>query len=366
MKILHIIGSLAGGGAERLVTQLAIIMSDYEHTCDVLALTDTNAVYLNHLRENNVFVQISPYKNRFDIRILLLIKKIITQGQYCIVHSHTFPATYWTSLAAHCFKNKIKFIMTEHNTFNRRRSFPWLRMLEKYIYRKYDIVISISEEVRQALLNWVTPKETQKYLTIVNGIDIKSFKEAISLTRDELGVPAEAFLIGMVGSLTAQKNHKALIHAIAILPKNVHAIIAGEGPLLRKTIALSEDLGIDERVHFLGFRCDIERVIKAVDIVVIPSLWEGFGLVAVEAMACGKPIAASNVTGLREVIGDSGILFAPDDYNDIARSILSIMSDKELFSSYAKKAQIRAEKFGIKKMVLEYMCVYSRIVGESE
>ena len=360
MRILQIVSTLGGGGAERLVAQLASHMNNDDIKCDVLTLSDVNPVYLSTLQDNRVQVLIAPYKNRYDIRILFYIKKVIRHGKYDVVHAHTFPAIYWTSLAARFTENSIKYIMTEHSTFNRRRDIQLTKPIEKFIYHRYDRVISISEDTRKALLNWLDLKRTHKYLTIPNGIDISFFKDAKPLARDELSVPAEAFLLGVIGSFTKHKNQATLLHAMKLLPENTHAVFAGRGPLLETCVALSEALGVRKRSHFLGFRKDVERVIKTVDIVVIPSLWEGFGLVAVEAMACGKPVAASNVPGLREVICGCGILFDPKNPEDVARSITHLR-ESESYSYCVIKSKIHAEKYCIDKMTDAYLSIYENM-----
>lgn len=365
MKILQIISSLGSGGAERLVTQLASLLTNDDVQCDVLTLTDVNSVYLTPLRESHIEVLIAPYRNRYDFRMLFFIKRVIRMGNYDIIHAHTFPAIYWTSFAAYCIKSPIKFIMTEHNTYNRRRDVALLLPIEKLVYHRYNRVISISEETQKALMQWLKPKSKSKYLTIENGIDVEIFKEALPLSRASLGLPETSFLLGMIGSFTIQKNHKAIINAMQLLPKNIHIVFAGEGPLLESSITLAETLKVKERTHFLGFRRDVERVMKTVDMVVIPSLWEGFGLVAAEAMACGKPIAASDVLGLREVIRDCGILFDPANPKDIAENISVLYNNRDLFYRCANKAIVRVNDFSIGKMVGCYIEVNRSLCSDA-
>jgi len=359
MRILQVISSLAGGGAERLVAQIAPLINETEALCDVLTLSDSNAIYLTSLKEK-IAVHISPYKNRNDIRILFFIIRLVKYGKYDIVHAHTFPAIYWTSLAARFVGRKVKFLMTEHNTHNRRREKILLKPLEKYIYRRYDTVISISEETKKALLQWLSPRKAHKYIVIENGIDIKSFRNAEPLAREALDVPNESVILGMVGSFTRQKNHETLANALALLHENVHIIFLGEGSLFDSIVELTKTLDVYKRSHFLGFRTDVASLMKAVDIVVIPSLWEGFGLVAAEAMACGKPVACSDVPGLREVVGDCAVLFDPNNAKDIAEKITLLINDKQLSCYNVTQASTHAEKYSIESMTEEYIKVYSR------
>lgn len=363
MKILHVIDSLAGGGAERLVSQLAPLMNRGVSRCHVLILSDKNAVYFPSLLDSGVIVHIAPYKNMYDFRTVLYIRRLIKNEKYDIVHAHLFPSIYWVSLATYCLGRKVKLLMTEHSTYNRRRGSPWMKFPEQIIYCRYDIVISISEGTQKALLDWIKPRKTQKFVVIENGIDVGAFKDSKPLPRNSLGIAPEPFLLGMVGSFSRQKNHRAIINALQMLPCNIHLVFAGSGPLLETTIALAKALGADNRTHFLGFRSDIERVIKTVDMIVIPSLWEGFGLVAVEAMACGKPISASNVPGLKEVVSNCGVFFDPTDPEDIAKKISILISDNALFSRCAEQALIRADEFGVEKMGEKHIQLYIDLLG---
>ena len=111
----------------------------------------------------------------------------------------------------------------------------------------------------------------------------------------------------MVARFSEQKDQPTLIKAIKELPENVHLLLIGEGTLKQKNENLAKEIGVSDKVHFLGFRNDVERILKTVDIVVLSSNWEGFGLAAAEGMAAGKPVIASKVEGLREIVDGYGL-----------------------------------------------------------
>ena len=122
--------------------------------------------------------------------------------------------------------------------------------------------------------------------------------------------------------------------------------------------ALVRQLELNNRTHFLGFRNDVPSLIKSSDIVIIPSEWEGFGIVAVEAMAAGKPVIASDVKGLNEVIDDAGILFPKGNQKLLEKNIVKLLSTSKIYDELVKKGKVRSEKFDIQVMTMKYLKLY--------
>jgi glycosyltransferase involved in cell wall biosynthesis len=192
-----------------------------------------------------------------------------------------------------------------------------------------------------------------------NGIDLETIKNALPYKKCDLidGMTADTKLICMVGRFTEQKDQPALIRAVSKLPEDVHLVLAGEGPLMNDNKALAEKSGISERVHFLGFRNDVPGILKTVDIVVLSSHWEGFGLAAVEGMAAGKPLIASDVDGLREVVKGAGILFNTEE--ELKNAIISLLNNNALYEEISQKCRDRAERYDIKRMAEDLIKLYS-------
>jgi len=248
--------------------------------------------------------------------------------------------------------------MTEHSTSNNRRGKPGLRRIERFVYGQYDEVISISQDAQRLLMQWVAPRDTSKYSVIDNGICVSEFSNAKPLARESLGIPSDVCLVGVAGTFSHQKNQAALLRALPLLPNNVHVMLVGDGPLRNDCAELAISLGVNDRAHFLGYRRDIARVLQTVDIVVVPSLWEGFGLVAVEAMACGKPLIAANVPGLREVVTGYGVLCDPEDETDIAKKLVWMLADSEAFGQCAAAGLLRAAQYRVEEMAANYLAIY--------
>lgn len=362
MKILHIINNLGSGGAEKLIEDLLPLMNNKEGiNVDLLLLTDKNNVFDKKLNKNGIQIKIVPTKKIYNPLNIYYIRKYIKKGQYDVVHVHLFPSFYWVSFASKLiFKNKPKFVFTEHNTHNKRRETGYLRIIEKFVYSSYDKIISISQQTQINLIKWLKSKNNGRFLVIENGIDLKKFKEAKPYLKHEINskFDEDTILICMVGRFFEQKDQPTLIKAMKHTPANVHLLLVGEGPLKVKNEELVKQVNLEERVHFLGFRDDVPRILKTVDIVVLSSKWEGFGLAAVEGMAAGKPVVASDVPGLREIVTGFGLIFEVGNSEELANKINKLINDPIKYNEIAKKCKLRANSYSIEKMVDEYIEQY--------
>lgn len=366
MKILFLSSVLSYGGASKLIYDLLPRMNEKGHSCSLLILKDDHTKYIDELRNKGVSVEFLPKQVKSHIGIICYIKNYIRDEQFDIVHANLFPTIYYTSFAKKLSgKSFPKLVMTEHNTDNRRRHMSFLRFLENLVYAEYDHIISISEQTQVKLLTWLRKKKSDRYCVIDNGIDVEKYKNEIGLNKKELFPDcneATIFLL-TVGRFTTQKNHKMLIEALSKLPQNYILLLAGEGPLQDEIKDQVIEMNLENRVVFLGFRSDIARVMHAADIMVIPSLWEGFGLIAAEGMACGLAIAASDVPGLSEIVGDCAVKFNPKDSLSISAAIKRL-GDVQLREHYAEKGTNRAYNYDIQNMVKRYLYVYSKLVQE--
>ena len=170
------------------------------------------------------------------------------------------------------------------------------------------------------------------------------------------GIDEDTKLVCMVGRFSEAKDQPTLIKAISKLADDVNLILVGEGPLMDNNKELVNQLGISNRVHFLGFRQDVFRILKTVDIVVLSSHWEGFGLGAVEGMAAGKPVIVSDVGGLSEIVKEAGFVFKNE--KELKNILNSLLTDHVLYKKTAEKCNCKAEKFDIKKMLTTLRNIY--------
>lgn len=365
MKVLHIINNLASGGAEKLILDILPLLNKSDGLkADLLILSDKSNVYYEKLVSKGTNVFCVKYKCLYDPRNIFEIAKKINEGEYDIVHSHLFPTQYWVSISKLFIKDKnVKYITTEHSTHNRRRDINFFRYLDRAVYSIYDYIVSITNETQDNLIKWYSGSKLNidKHIVIENGINLKKIKKSTPYSKYKLiGFDDEnAKIVCMVGRFSEAKDQISLIKAMKEVSKNIHLIFVGEGPLMNKCIDLVNQVGLEDRVHFLGFREDVYRIMKTSDIIVLSSNWEGFGLSAVEGMAAGKVVLISDVPGLNKIVEKSDQKFEKGNHIQISNIINRFLLDDRALNEALKYSRIRCEKYDINKTVRSYIDLYN-------
>jgi glycosyltransferase involved in cell wall biosynthesis len=364
MKVLQIINSLATGGAEKLLLDTLPLYRKAGIEMDVLLLWDNDAVFTEKLRELNcctihVLKKSNTYKNIYSLSHIYKIAKIIKE--YDIAHVHLFPAQYFTALANVLNRNSTKLIFTEHSTSNRRISNKLFYPIEKYIYKLYDKVICITDEIKNKYTNYL-PKLNNFYV-ISNGVNLSKISEAISYNIVEFNNSIRAFdkILVQVSSFQEPKDQTTLVKAMPLLPINVKLLLVGEGVEKGKCQQLVQQLNLSDRVFFLGIRMDVPQLLKTADIVVLSSKYEGLSLSSIEGMASGKPFFASNVPGLSDVVGGAGVLFELGNEKELATKIQRLIDNPKLYNQVAQACQERAKKYDIQIMVQKHIVLYNEV-----
>jgi glycosyltransferase involved in cell wall biosynthesis len=223
------------------------------------------------------------------------------------------------------------------------------------MYNRYKQVICISEKTESRLREFIGRTKAQ-IVTINNGINTSVYANA---------VPSKEFKgkvnIISVAAFRYQKDQKTIIRAMKLLPDEYHLYLVGGGDLQHNCEDLATELNITSRIHFLGVRTDVPSLLKESDMVVMSSHWEGFGLAAAEGMAAGKPVIASDVDGLREVVLGAGVLFPHEDAKSLADEISKLASNRNYYNEIVQKCLLRASQFDISKMVDGYNKIYNSL-----
>ncbi|WP_026734484.1 glycosyltransferase family 4 protein [Fischerella sp. PCC 9605] len=230
---------------------------------------------------------------------------------------------------------------------------------EKKAFHQAQVVVAVSDKVAKDLIEIGVPPESLQ--VIVNGVDLQEFSPGIS-DRQKWGLPQEVPLALFAGDIRIpRKNLDTVLHALVKVPQ-LHLAVAGitEGsPYLQ----LSASLGLSDRVHFLGLQHDVPELMKAVDFLVFPSRYEPFGLVVIEAMACGLPVITASTTGAAELITpEAGIVLPdPDDTEALAQGLLLLASDRNLRSQMGKTARTIAEQHSWDRMAKSYVDLFEQL-----
>jgi glycosyltransferase involved in cell wall biosynthesis len=362
LKVLHVINDLKVGGAENMIRELLPNLLDKGIKCELLLLDGVETHLTKVLTEKfNISIHsIGTNINIYNPLILLKLPPYIRN--YDIVHVHLFPAQYWIALAKALFFIRTNLVTTEHSTTNRRRKILIFKLLDRYIYRKYKIVIAVSDKAAENLRLHLNVSSS-KICVINNGINLTSIFEAEPYSRKEIlmGSNENTRFILKVARFFAAKDHGTLIKAMLYLPENIHLLLVGDGELKPYFIRMVKENNLENRVHFLGIRQDVNRILKSVDIIVMSSVYEGLSLSSLEGMASGKPFLASDVSGLHEIVKDTGILFEPGNSSQLAKEIKCLLENKDLYNSISKKCVNKAMQYDISKIAAAYIGVYKSV-----
>jgi glycosyltransferase involved in cell wall biosynthesis len=363
MRVLQVIDSLSLGGAEVLLTAMHAGFRLRGIECEYFLLNAGNTPLEKKLTSQAARIYAPCRASVYSPLHILSLQRHLRKSEYDLLHVHLFPAQLWAACAVRGVRTGIPLVTTEHSTHNRRRR-PWYRGVDRWMYRQYGSIASISEAATSSLVAWL-PDVKGKIGECPNGIDFDSFASAFSPGKQALfAVPQDVPVILCVASLEVKKDHQTLLRAASLVP-NVVVALAGDGPMLKQLRALADELGIASRVQFLGRRFDVPQLLKAADIYVQPSRWEGFGIAALEAMAAGLPTIVTNAPGLAQRVGNTGLLFPAGVAQELARCIETLLGDSQLRRRLASFAQDRARSFALKKTLDCYEMLYRDVVDKA-
>lgn len=366
MKVLQVITSLLNGGAETIVVNLTTQLRRMGHVVDVCVFNEEETPLMERLRKENPEVKIYKLgRGYYDLRYIPRLAKIMKD--YDVVHAHNSSPQLFVALASlRC--PKVRLVTTEHNTTNRKRQMAWMKPVERWMYRRYDHTVCISDIAEKLLREylggaWMDSKSAiyNKVSTIANGVDVNAIHEA-EADGELLKQKGGRCAIVMVARFRAQKDQDTLMRALARLDKDAFEVwFAGEGERLEEVQQLAKGMSVADNVQFLGLRTDVPQVLHAADIVVMSSHWEGLSLSNIEGMSAGKPFIASDVNGLREVTKGYGTLFPEGDDKALAEIIQRLHDDTDYYQQVAGRCWQRAQEFDITKMLAAYNKVYQSL-----
>ena len=355
MKILNVITSMRMGGAEKLLTEMLPIMQEKGVKVDLLVFDGVETPLMKSMNENGINVyafgkNVNVYSPQFIFKIIPFLKK------YDIIHAHNTACQLFVAIAS-LFVNKKErpvLVTTEHNTTNRRRNKPLLRWIDRWMYARYNHIVAVSNKVKENLIHSLGQHAPHIHI-IFNGICLRDYKKDYSL---QLKKSADEVVLTMVAAFRKCKDQMTLIRTIAELPDNYTLYLVGDGEQKEANVELAHNLGVQERVHFMGIRSDVPAILKASDVVLMSSEFEGLSLSSIEGLASGRPLLASDVDGLHEIVVGAGILFELGNEKQLAAKIQNVMDDKDLYNKTVEQCLERAAKFDVEVMTDNYLRLY--------
>ena len=392
IKVIHIITRLVMGGSAQNTLLTALNHDPQRHSVSLIkgsthesAMTETETQLvtkqLTTAKKRGIeVIDFPPLVRRIsplhDIKAFIYIFRLLRRLKPDLVHTHTSKAGILGRLAAWLARVPI-IIHTPHGHvfyghFGRSLSRIFLQM-EKLLGRITHHHIALTPEEGKDYVNLGVAK-SENISVIHSGVDLNCFKPSATKSnpkRNELGISPDSLLVGYVGWLIPIKGVTYLVKAMAeVVQRHPHSllVLVGKGDekgeeeiKLREQV---ENLGLADKVRFLGWRSDVDEVMGCFDIFVLPSLNEGMGRVLVEAMAAGLPIAASRVGGIPDLVkdGQNGILVPPADASSLAKAISDLLTDKEERNRMGEAGKKMCLPYSAEAMVEQIDVLYAELL----
>ncbi len=331
---------------------------------------DTEELKKQGITLHHIDIEKSPGKIRKNILAFRQIRAILKNEKIDAVHCHNPMGGVLGRLT--CIGKKIKVIYTAHG-FHFYKDAPirnWLFYypVEYMLARCTDGIVTINKEDYERAKRMKLRQGGFVERIPGVGIDMGKFMprpELKSEVRAELGIPEDAFYILSVGELNKNKNHRTILEAMALIPdENIYFGICGKGYAAQELIETARRLGVERRFKLYGFRSDIPRMLQAADCFAFPSIREGLGIAAIEAMATGIPLITSDCRGTREYMHneENGLVCFKGTPQEYADNILRMRDDDNLRSSMAEACVRVSKGFVVEKTDKHMRNIYDKLL----
>ena len=372
IKVLQAIRQGKVGGGESHI--LSLVKNIDKTRFDPLVLSFTDGQMITELKNTGIENFVIPSEKAFDLVTWNKVKTLMQQEQVDIVHIHGTRAAsniYWAA------KNlNIPVVYTIHGwSFHNDQSLIVKKariFFERWITQKTDYNISVSASNQKTGQDNIAHFQST---VIYNGIDLEKFDpNSINrkCLRSELNIPDDAFVISFIGRITIQKDPLTLVHAFKnVVEKYPKAIllIVGDGDLKEETKRLAKNIGLEKSIVFENFRADVADILFSSDVYCLASLWEGFPIGLLEAMAMQKPVIASKVDGSKEIIEHkkNGILIDPKNIQMLAGAMYELIENESLRIQLGNAARKTiTESFDVHKMTKKIEAIYNGALSKAE
>ena len=374
MRIAHVIKVTRISGAERHLLILLDGLRQRGLDARLIILVERNEPMREMVaaaKARGIPVQSIPIGRDYDLPLLWRLRRALRHIKPDIVHTHLIHADLYGCVSAK-LAGVGAVVSSRHLDDAFRYRARW-RRVNRRLWRMIDAGIAISAAMKQFALT-IEAAPAPKVSVVLYGMDFKWLSdEAIDAARlrlrAELKMAADAQLLGMACRLVEQKGIPYALEAMRRIRSDfprAHLVIAGDGEQASELRRLASRLGIADRVHWLGWRADAADLMAALDVFLLPSLREGFGLVLLEAMSRRLPIVASHVGAIPEIVidGETGILVEPRNVDELAKAMTRLLNDRALRKYMGLLGAARLEEhFSVERMVDGTVAVYEQVLN---
>jgi len=374
-NLLYVFDNLEFGGGERVFAQLINRLSGERYKIMVACLP--TGAFIEKIEGSEVEVKSVDMRSRFNPGVILRLANLMKRENVDIVHSQGARADFFARIAAKLAGVPIVVstvpMPVEGFDVSPIRKLTYT-VFNRFSERFVDRFIVVSDSLEKIMIekHGIGP---QRVVKIYNGIEKDEYciaDEEIAYRRSkfrkELGLGEDVPVVGAIGRLVWQKGFEYLIEAIPDLLKEfkkARFLIVGEGPLKDGLNVKSKMLKIEDKIIFTGFRSDIKEILASIDILVMPSLLEGLPIVLLEAMAMMKPIVATDIDGIKEVLdnGKTGLLIPPKNPRALTYAIVNLLLHRDkAYQMGIDARKVVEERFEVDIMVQKVEKVYEELL----
>ena len=369
INVLKYIETSGPGGAETVLLNIAKNLDKNQFNTTVV-LHRSRWLH-EQLKKYNIDTKIIPSRRSWDIAFISKFVRLCRQLKIEIIHSHLSGANLYSSLAGMILR--IPVIATYHNEFIMPGRTERFIMFKSMLVRKLAAKIVLIADFMQKDYIQKGKFSPEKLMTVYNGIDLDNQRNnrEISDLRNELGLKDNEIIVGNVANIRQPKGHRYLIETARQvcndLPDVKFLLIGdpGKGELKKEIEEQIAGLHLENNVKLLGFRQDVHKLLHLMDIFVLSSTSEGLPLSVVEAMAASKPVVATNIGGLPEIVipDETGYLVEPADSAALAEKLSILIKNEDLRQQMGEKGRNMAiNKFSIETMIDTYQNLYKELL----
>jgi glycosyltransferase involved in cell wall biosynthesis len=364
--LLHITSTLEDLGYVSLIWHFARLVDPEQYRVYVCCMRK-GGPYIEKFQELGVEVLNLDMKFYLDLRVIPRMVRFIRKNDIDIVHTHIRLAD-WYGRVCSKLAGVPSIFSTIHNAdyWRKERKYLVLALIDRLTMRLNTHVIAVSQAVKDFVVK-AQKIDADRISVVLNGTVSEKYTDdsGSAAVKQSLGLNENKIYVGTAARLVKQKAQHDLLYAAQKILKqrsDMRLVVVGDGPLEHKLKNLARELGIEDSVVFTGFRTDIPQILAGLDIFVMCSLYEGLGVAVVEAMLAGKPVVATDVIGINEVVVDreTGILVPPSQPQALAAAIQSLMDSEDLREQMGARGRARAlANFNIERMKQDLVELYT-------
>ncbi len=372
LRVLLAIDDASLGGGQMHVLLLAKYLCKVDFEVEIA--TEADGWLVDEAQKLNLTLHQIAISNKVTWQSFLQIHQLLKHRQFDVLHTHGGTAGFWIRLVATVLRKRPVIVHTYHGlhylnilekagqAVRQKVKRTVFKLIDRLLLSYTDRIICVCKsDYDKAIAAGVAAIDRTSI--IYNGIEVDKFSRSIDrlIARKIFNLDPTEFVFGNVGRLHEQKGHKFLLQAFAKMSTDARLVVVGDGEIRDELTILVDQLEIKDRVSFLGARADIHEFLSAIDVFIMPSLWEGQPIALLEALAIGKLCIASAVDGIPEIIVDgvNGYLVSPKDVAGLATAMdLAIKDPELLWNSSNRKISELDPKFLAKNMATEIASIY--------